>query len=260
MKLENKIVVVTGAAQGMGSTICETLAAEGASLVIAARNREPLDELAAALAEKGTKVAVCPADVTNEDDVINLMDCAIKEFGRIDVLVNAAGATGPVETPIWEIDGDGFDAVVNVNIRGTFLPIKHAVKHMIKQGDGGKIVNIGGGSGLRGYKFRAGYSASKAGVRALTKTTAMEVGEFGINCNAVHPGIVETPRMERLVERRAATRGISEEEMRDFYIQNMVLKRVTTPQDIANSVLFLSCDDSRNMTGQELVVCGGSFI
>ena len=121
----------------------------------------------------------------------------------------------------------------------------------------GKIVNIGGGSGMRGYRNRAGYSSSKWAVRGLTRTTALDVGEFNINCNAVMPGIVETPRMENLCRVKAEKRGWTYEQVYAEYVSEMALARVTTPQDVANLVAFLASDDSRNITGQEVVVDGG---
>src|SRR5439155_932660 len=117
--------------------------------------------------------------------------------GRIDLRVNGAGVTGTIETPVWEITGDDWDHVLAVNLRGTFLPTKHVLPTMIAQRDG-KIVNISGTSGLRGYKYRAAYSASKWALRGFTRTVALEVGPYNVNVNAVHPGIVAGDRMDRL--------------------------------------------------------------
>src|SRR5256712_7139831 len=114
---------------------------------------------------------------------------ARETFGRIDILVNAAGVTGPIETPVWEIKADDFDQVIAVNLRGTFLPTKHVLPTMIQQRSG-KIVNISGTSGLRGYKHRAAYSSSKWALRGFTRTVALEAGPYNVNVNALHPGIV----------------------------------------------------------------------
>jgi 3-hydroxybutyrate dehydrogenase len=121
----------------------------------------------------------------------------------------------------------------------------------------GKIVNIGGGSGMRGYRYRAGYSSSKWAVRGLTRTTALDVGEHNINVNAIMPGIVETPRMDKLCHEKARKRGWTYDQVYQEYLDEMALKRVTTPQDVANAVVFMASDESRQMTGQEIVVCGG---
>jgi len=257
MKLENRKVIITGAAQGMGGTITRKLAEEGAQLFLTARTRGPLEELAKELKGQGVKVDFKEGDATVEKDVKEVVDAARKFFGfRIDVLVNAMGATGPIETPVWKIEADDFADVLRKNIIGPFLPMKHVMPTMIEQRYG-KIVNIGGGSGMRGYRYRAAYSASKWAVRGLTRTAALDAGEYNINVNAIMPGIVQTPRMEKLCRVKAEKRGWTYEQVYDEYLNEMVLHRVTTPEDVANAVIFLSCDDSKNITGQELVVCGG---
>ncbi|MBZ0260926.1 MAG: SDR family oxidoreductase [Hyphomicrobiales bacterium] len=257
MRLENRKAIITGAAQGMGGTITRTLAREGADVFLTARTLEPLKEVAAEIRAMGRKAEVATGDVTKEKDVESIVSAAKSFFGgRIDILVNAAGATGPIETPVWEIAAEDFEALLRKNVIGSFLPIKHTLPTMIQQRYG-KIVNIGGGSGMRGYRNRAGYSSSKWAVRGLTRTTALDVGEFNINCNAVMPGIVETPRMENLCRVKAEKRGWTYEQVYAEYVSEMALARVTTPQDVANLVAFLASDDSRNITGQEVVVDGG---
>ncbi|MBE9558536.1 MAG: SDR family oxidoreductase, partial [Proteobacteria bacterium] len=176
--------------------------------------------------------------------------------GRIDILVNVAGVTGPIETPVQDIDVDDFTYVITANELGTFLPIKHVVPTMIAQ-ESGKIVNIGGTSGLRGYPMRTSYSASKWAVRGITRTVALELGKYNINVNAVCPGIVETPRMMKLCEGKAKKRGWTIEQVYEEYVQDMALKRVTTTQDVANAVLFMASEDARNITGQQLADDGG---
>ena len=257
MRLANKTVIITGAAQGMGGTISETLAREGADLVLTARTREPLEEMADKLRAMGRRVEVTTTDITEEAQVIRLVECAREFFGgRIDILVSAAGATGPIETPVWEIEDQAFSDLLKKNVNGVFLPIKHVLPTMIAQ-HYGKIVTIGGASGMRGYRYRAGYSSSKWAVRGLTRTTALDVGEHNINVNVIMPGIVETPRMDKLCREKAKTRGWTYEQVYQEYVAEMALKRVTTPQDIADAVIFLASDESKNITGQEIVIDGG---
>ncbi len=189
-----------------------------------------------------------PTDVTDEAAVERLATSAREAFGRIDILVNAAGVTGPIETPVWEIKADDFDQVIAVNLRGTFLPTKHVLPTMIKQRYG-KIVNISGTSGLRGYKYRAAYSSSKWALRGFTRTVALEAGPYNINVNALHPGIVGGDRMDKLCREKAKKRGWTPEQVYQEYVDEMALRRVTIAQDIANAVLFLVSDDSSNMTG-----------
>ena len=257
MRLEDKNVIITGAAQGMGGTITRQLAMEGANLVLVARTMDPLQELAAELQTSGSKATAIACDVTEDEKVKNMVDGARQYFnGRIDVLVNAAGATGPIETPVWDIAAEDFEALLRKNIIGSFLPMKYVIPSMIER-KYGKIVNIGGASGLKGYRYRAGYSSSKWGIRGLTRTAALDCGEYNININAIMPGIVETPRMEKLCHEKARIKGTTYEEEYADYVAEMALKRVTTPQDIANAVVFLASDDSRNITGQEMAICGG---
>ena len=256
MKLADRIAVVTGAAKGMGRDICLTLAREGANLAIAAREAAPLEALGGEITALGRKVAVVPTDVTDEAAVERLVTSARETFGRIDILVNAAGVTGPIETPVWEIKADDFDQVIAVNLRGTFLPTKHVLPAMIKQRYG-KIVNISGTSGLRGYKYRAAYSSSKWALRGFTRTVALEAGPYNINVNALHPGIVGGDRMDKLCREKAKKRGWTPEQVYQEYVDEMALRRVTIAQDIANAVLFLVSDDSSNMTGQSVTVDGG---
>jgi 3-oxoacyl-[acyl-carrier protein] reductase len=248
---------VTGAAKGMAHEICVTLAREGAHLALASGERGPLEALAREIETLGRRALAQPTDVSDEASVQALVACTLATFGgRIDILVNAAGVTGPVETPVWEIKSEDWEHVLAVNLRGTFLPTKHVLPTMIAQRYG-KIVNISGTSGLRGYKYRAAYSSSKWALRGFTRTVALEVGPHNINVNAVHPGIVAGDRMDRLCRDKARTRGWTEAQVRDEYVQEMALRRVTTADDVARAVLFLASDASRNMTGQSVTVDGG---
>jgi len=256
MKLADRIAIVTGAAKGMGRDICLTLAREGAHLTLAAREPGPLEALAREIEALGRRALVVPTDVTDEPAVERLVARTRETFGRIDILVNAAGVTGPIETPVWEIKADDFDRVLAVNLRGTFLPTKHVLPTMIQQRSG-KIVNISGTSGLRGYKYRAAYSSSKWALRGFTRTVALEVGPYNINVNALHPGIVGGNRMDKLCREKAKKRGSAPERVYQEYVDEMALRRVTTARDIANAVLFLVSDDSLNMTGQSVTVDGG---
>src|SRR5690606_3130205 len=242
MKLEGKKAIVTGAAKGMGADITTTLAREGADLVLTARDTAALEEVAQKVRALGRKAHVVACDVIDEAQVAAMVKQALKVFdGRIDILVNVAGVTGPIETPVQDIKVDDFDYVIIANERGTFLPIKHVVPTMIGQ-KAGKIVNISGTSGLRGYPMRTAYSASKWAVRGITRTVALELGKYNVNVNAVCPGIVETPRMMKLCEGKAKVRGWTVEQVYEEYVQDMALKRVTLGQDIANAVLFLASE------------------
>jgi NAD(P)-dependent dehydrogenase (short-subunit alcohol dehydrogenase family) len=256
MKLTDRIAIVTGAAKGMGADICLTLAREGAHLALAARDVPPLETLAREIEALGRRALAVPTDVTDESAVERLVARTRETYGRIDILVNAAGVTGPIETPVQEIKADDFRSVLEVNIVGTFLPTKHVLPTMIAQRYG-KIVNISGTSGLRGYKYRAAYSSSKWALRGFTRTVALEVGPHNVNVNALHPGIVAGDRMDKLCREKARKRGWTPAQVYKEYEDEMALRRVTVSQDIANAVLYLVSDDSKNMTGQSMTVDGG---
>jgi NAD(P)-dependent dehydrogenase (short-subunit alcohol dehydrogenase family) len=258
-RLDGRVAIVTGAAKGMGREICLTLAREGAHLALAAREAAPLQALAREIEALGRRALVQPTDVTQEAQVKTLAEAARSAFGgRVDILVNAAGITGPIETPVSGIALEDFDEVLAVNVRGTFLPIKHVLPTMLAQRYG-KIVNVSGTSGLRGYKFRAAYSSSKWAIRGLTRTVALEAGPYDVNVNAVHPGIVGGERMAKLCREKARARGAgwTAERVYQEYVDEMALRRVTTAQDVADTVCFLASDESRNITGQSITVDGG---
>jgi len=257
MKLENRIAIVTGGAKGMGSAITRTLGREGADIMLAARDIGPLEEVAEEVRAMGRRVEAVSVDVTSSEQVSAMVKRTKRAFGgRIDILVNVAGTTGPIETPVQDIDPEEFLGVLDVNVRGTFLPIKYTLPTMVEQ-KYGKIVNIGGSSGLRGYKYRTAYSASKWALRGLTRTIALEVGPHNVNVNIVMPGIVHTPRMDKLCKEKAKVRGWTFERVYQEYVEEMCLGRVTEPEDVAEAVLYCSSDESRNMTGQKISVDGG---
>ena len=257
MRLENRIAIITGAAKGMGAAITRTLGREGADMMLAAREVAPLDEVAEEVRAMGRRVETLSADVTDPKQVEAMVEATKAAFGgRIDILVNVAGTTGPIETPVQDIDPDDFLEVLDINVKGTFLPIKYTLPTMIAQ-KYGKIVNIGGSSGLRGYKYRTAYSSSKWALRGLTRTIALEAGPHNVNVNIVMPGIVHTPRMDKLCEEKARVRGWTFEQVYQEYVEEMCLGRVTEPEDVADAVLYCASDESKNMTGQKISVDGG---
>ena len=257
MRLDGKKAIITGPAKGLGKAITEKMAKEGADLLLAGRDVAAIEKVAAEVRSCGRTAEVVQVDVTSVIDVKTMVEKALKTFdGRIDILINVAGVTGPIETPAWEIEPEDFEHVIRVNILGTFLPIRYVLPTMVKQRSG-KIVNIAGTSGLRGYRYRAAYSASKWAVRGLTRTVALDAGPFNINVNAVCPGIVQTPRMDKLCHEKAARRGWTFEQVYDEYVQEVALERVTEPEDVANAVVFMASEESRQMTGQDVTVDGG---
>jgi len=256
MKLPDQVAIVTGAAKGMGRAISLRLAGEGAQLTLAAREVGPLEVLAREIEALGRRTLVVPTDVREEPSVRQMVERTFEAFGRIDILVNTAGITGPIETPVQEVKAEEWDEVLAVNLRGTFLCVKHVLPIMVGRRRG-KIVNIAGTSGLRGYKFRAPYSSSKWAVRGFTRTVALEAGPYNVNVNCVAPGIVSGDRMERLCREKARKRGWTPEQVYQEYVKEMALRRVTTADDVVSAVLFLCSEESRQITGQTITVDGG---
>jgi NAD(P)-dependent dehydrogenase (short-subunit alcohol dehydrogenase family) len=256
--LRDKVAVVTGGAKGLGGAITDVLACDGAHLVLAGRDREALRSHAAGLddeyPERESVVATC--DVTNEDDVRAMIGAAIERFGGLDILVNTAGVIGPIETPAQEVVVEDFRGVLDVNVVGTFLPCKVAIPHLIARG-GGRIVNIAGTSGLRGYRNRVSYSSSKWAVRGLTRTLALELGPHGITVNAICPNVTHGERMTKIVNEKARRLGLTPEDVFDDFARQTALGRFVEDSDVAYAVRFLVSEGARNVTGHDIVVDAG---
>jgi 3-oxoacyl-[acyl-carrier protein] reductase len=256
--LVGQVAVVTGAAKGLGAAITEALACDGAHLVLAARDRRALEEHAARLdreyPERESLVITC--DVTDEVEVEAVMQAAVESFGGLDILVNAAGVIGPIETPAHEVGLDDFRFVLEVNLIGTFLACKAAIPHLIARG-GGRIVSIAGTSGLRGYRNRVAYSSSKWAVRGLTRTLALELGAHEITVNTVCPNVTHGDRMAKIVREKARRLEKTPEDVYADFASQTALGRFIEDVDVAHAVRFLVSPGARNVTGKDIVVDAG---
>jgi NAD(P)-dependent dehydrogenase (short-subunit alcohol dehydrogenase family) len=256
--LRDKVAVVTGAAKGLGDAITDVLACDGAHLVLAGRDREALEAQAARLddeyADRESFVARC--DVTDEGDVRTMIEVALERFGGLDILVNTAGVIGPIETPAQDVSAADFRHVLDVNVVGTFLPCKVAIPHLIARG-GGRIVNIAGTSGLRGYRNRVAYSSSKWAVRGLTRTLALELGRHNITVNAICPNVTHGDRMTKIVNEKAQRAGVSPEDVYADFAEQTAMGRFIEDSDVAHAVRFLVSEGARNVTGHDIVVDAG---
>jgi NAD(P)-dependent dehydrogenase (short-subunit alcohol dehydrogenase family) len=256
--LRNKVAVVTGAAKGLGAAITDVLACDGAQIVLAGRDLEALEAHAAQLhaeyPQRENLVATC--DVTSEADVQALIGAAVERFGGLDILVNTAGVIGPIETPAQDVSVDDFRAVLDVNVLGTFLPCKFAIPHLIERG-GGRIVNIAGTSGLRGYRNRVSYSSSKWAVRGLTRTLALELGPHDITVNTICPNVTHGERMTKIVNEKARRLGRTPQDVYAEFTAQTALGRFIEDSDIAHAVRFLVSAGARNVTGHDIVVDAG---
>ena len=241
-----KTVLITGATRGIGFAIAEEFAKAGANLAICASHEAGLQETAEKLAAYGSKVYTQVVNIANADACESFVANALKEFGQVDVLVNNAGITKDNLTV--RMSEEDWDAVINVNLKGTFLMSKAALKVMFKKRCG-SIVNISSVVGEMGNPGQANYVASKAGVIGLTKTFAKEFGSRNVRVNAVAPGFVQTAMTEQLSQ-----------EVKDKALEAVPLKRFAQTQDIAKAVLFLASDDANYITGHVLAVNGGLYI
>ena len=240
MDFTGKVAVVTGSARGIGLAIARRFAEAGASVVLCDISEEQVRESAAQLPGKALGVR---ADVTKSDDIAALFDATLKAFGRLDVVVNNAGITR--DTLMLRMDEKDWDLVLDINLKGAFLVTKAASRIMMKQRFG-RIVNISSVVGLTGNAGQANYSASKAGLIGLTKSSAKELAGRGITVNAVAPGFIETEMTKSMPE--AA---------REEFLKRVLISRAGTPDDVAAAVLFLASDEAAYITGQVLTVDGG---
>jgi 3-oxoacyl-[acyl-carrier protein] reductase len=241
----------------MGAAITNRFAAEGANLVLSGRDMGAIKAVADAARSLGVQALEVRCDITDEDETDALARSAMDAFGRIDVLVNVAGGTGPIGETAWTTSPSEFRDIVELNITGCYNTMRAVLPHMIARRYG-KIVNVGGTFGMKGRAGRMAYSASKWGLRGVTKSTALEAGPYNINVNYVAPGMVEGPRFrEKVIPQAMRVHGLSEEEAVERHAAEYALRRITTDDDVANACLFLSSDVSRQITGADLAIDGG---
>ena len=246
MELKDKIAVVTGGAQGIGKFVGEELARQGAHVILGDVNLEGAQASAAEIKDNGGSASAVELNVTDADGVQKTFDSISKEFKLIDILVNNAGITR--DGLVMRMKEADWDLVLSINLKGSFLCTQQAVKQMMKQ-KSGSIVNIASIVGLMGNAGQANYSASKAGLIGLTKTTAREVASRGIRVNAIAPGFIDT-----------AMTQVLDEKVRERLIEQIPLARLGLPEDIANCVSFLVSDRAGYVTGQVLSVNGGMLM
>jgi NAD(P)-dependent dehydrogenase (short-subunit alcohol dehydrogenase family) len=257
LELKDKVTVITGPAKGMGRAVTLAFAREGAPLVLAGRDMAAIEPVAAEARALGVPVLVQACDMTDASQTEALAAAALSRFGRIDILVNVAGGSGPIGKTGWETTSEEFSDIVELNMTGCFNTMHAVLPGMIARRSG-KVVNVGGTFGMRGRAGRTAYSASKWGLRGLTKSFALEAGPYGINVNCVAPGMVDGPRFrEKVCANMADKLGISLEEAMTRHAADYALRRVSTDEDIANACLFLASEVSRQITGVDLPVDGG---
>lgn len=242
--LKGKTAVVTGASRGIGRAIAVKLAKLGANVVVNYRNSEDaVREVVKEIEDLGVKVLAIQCDISSYSDVENMMKKSVEEFGSLDILVNNAGITK--DGLLMRMKEADFDSVIDINLKGAFNCTKHVSAIMLKQRSG-RVINISSVSGLTGNAGQVNYSSAKAGIIGMTKAVAREFGGRGVTCNAVAPGYVQTDM----------TRGLTEK-VKDTIMSTIPLRRLGTPEDVANVVAFLASEEASYITGQVINVDGG---
>jgi 3-hydroxybutyrate dehydrogenase len=255
--LKGRSAVITGSTSGIGLAVAEALAARGVNLMLNGFG-EPgaVESLRAGLAQKhGVRVEYHGADMSRPDQIADMMGKAIEIFGAADILVNNAGIQ--FVSPVEDFPPDKWEAIIDINLVALFHTIRHAVPGM-KQRKWGRIINIASAHALVASPFKSAYVAAKHGVAGLTKTIALETATFGITCNAICPGYVLTPLVQKQIPDTAKARGISEEQVvRDVLLAAQPTRQFVTVEQVAALALFLAGDDAASITGTLQAIDGG---
>ena len=245
--IEGKVAVVTGAGSGIGRATALTFAREGAKVVLADIQDELGEEVAKQINDDGGEAVYVHTDVTKKDQIQALMEKAVEQFGGVHIAANVAGIEGIAACPTGECTEENWDKVLDVNLRGTFECMKAEIPHMLKNG-GGAIVNVASVAGLVGFAGLPAYCASKGGVVQLTRTSALEYAKENIRVNAVCPGVIWTPMVQRLADTPESKAAFESMEP---------VGRLGEPEEIAEAILWLASDNASFVTGLPMAVDGG---
>ncbi len=258
-QLDGKVAVITGSGRGIGKAIASLFAQEGASVVINDIDSAPAEEAVKEIEATCGKAAACVANITKADEAGKLMDIAAEKFGKLDILVNNAGLTR--DALIHKMTDAQWDSCVNIMLKGSFNCVRAASKYMMKEGHNGRIINISSIAGLIGNIGQINYSSAKAGLIGMTKTVAKEWQRFGVTCNAVAYGIVDTRlTMEKEMGEEVEGEKIGvPKKVRDVMVQQAG-GAIMYPEDAAKPVLFLASDDARFITGNVINVSAGLYM
>lgn len=249
MGVQSRVAVVTGAGRGIGAAIARMLGQAGAQVAVVDLDENAVSQVVAEIVAAGGQSRGYVADIAQRDQVEDLFAQVHASFGHLDILVNNAGIIR--DNLLHKMTDDDFDQVIGVHLKGTFLCTQSAQRFMVEQ-KYGRIINFSSTSAL-GNRGQVNYAAAKAGIQGMTKTVAMELGRFGITCNAVAPGFIETD----MTRATAARMGIAFEDFKALAAKDTAVGRIGMPEDVAHAVLFFAADESSFITGQVLYVRGG---
>ncbi len=255
-RLAGKVAIITGASKGTGAVMGKQFAQAGAKVLLVARNEEAVIESAAAA---GNGAIGMRADVTSEADVAAMVDRALAEWGQVDILLNNAVIPGK-DLHVWEQTLENWNDVFAICITAPMLASREVLKRSMMERKTGSIVNFSSTAGWTGMPRKSHYVASKAGLRALTKVIATEAGPYGVRCNCLVPGGIETDLWINWGKRMAGEQGITFEEWKVKALSDVPLRTISQPEDIGNLALFLASDDSRTITGQSINCDAGSIM
>lgn len=253
--VENKVVIITGSARGIGFEIGKYFAEAGAKVVLSDINEEGVKASAEELNALGFTSIGVKADVTSEDDLINLVETTKSTFGSVDVLINNAGLQHV--SPIEDFPTAKFELMQKIMLTAPFILMKHVFPIMKEQGFG-RVINIASINGVIGFAGKAAYNSAKHGVIGLTKVAALEGAEHGITVNAIAPGYVDTPLVRGQMADLAATRNVAIEDVLDEVLYPLIpQKRLLDVSEVAHAALFLASEQAKGMTGQTMIIDGG---
>lgn len=257
MRLSGKAAIVTGGAQGIGRAIARRFASEGAVVAVADYNVEQAAKTVAEIESEGGKAFAVRCDVTKEADIEALVGSVVAQAGGIDILVNNAGVGKII--PLFETTRKDWDWMFDINVKGLFFVLQAVAAQMIKQGRGGKIINLASQAGRRGEALVAAYCASKAAVISITQSAALALAQHKINVNAMAPGVVDTPFWDEVDRQFGKILGLQPGEMKRKVVESIPLGRIEQPEDVAGLAAFLASSDSDYITQQTINVDGGNW-